>query len=473
MEFEHILIKKILTDGEFFSKTMFALEPKYFTSQGCQSILSLIKQYYAEYTTCPTMTEIVAQIKNVPNIELRKIIAVDAQQINSVDSIENNEFMFAETVTFIKDSVFMEALIMGSDALQDKDEDKKLRAKALMEEMSKITLGDSDLGLDFDDIEAMIRYYQDKLIGVMTQHPELNKRLGTGFLPGTLSIIMAASGIGKSLLMTDLISGQIAKGKNVLLVSMEMEDKEIMKRVHANVLNLPINGLKDLDPEVIRQAHEKFKASNNGQPIGQLFVKDYPNGTFSPMMLDALLDSYKIEKGIEFDIVYLDYLGIMKSDLITPNAGLYSYVKSIVEEVRSIAKKRKIPIVSASQLNRSAVNNTDARKDSVSDSSGTVQTADFILFLLQNEKMKEEKLITAKCTKNRFTGRTDTWNMNVDYEHMRFTDSVVQGMGITDKEASSMILEQQFEDFKKVDAHDKKLNVELNEELDIAKILNL
>jgi replicative DNA helicase len=220
--------------------------------------------------------------------------------------------------------------------------------------MSKISI-DADLGLDFDDIEAMIKYYQDKLIGVLTVHLELNKRLGTGFLPGTLSIVMAASGIGKSLLMTDLISGNIKEGKNVLLVSMEMEDKEIMKRVHANALNLPINKLSTISPDVIRIAHEKFSKENT---LGKFFIKDYPTGTFSPLMLDALLDNYKTELGIEFDIIYLDYLGIMKSDLITPNAGLYSYIKSIVEETRSIAKKRKIPIVSASQLNRCLDQNT-------------------------------------------------------------------------------------------------------------------
>jgi replicative DNA helicase len=193
----------------------------------------------------------------------------------------------------------------------------------------------------------MIEYYQNKLIGILTEHEELNKRLGTGFLPGTLSIIMAASGIGKSLMMSDFISGNLKKGQNALYVSMEMEDKEIMKRVHANAMNLEINKLTSISPDTIRVAHEK--TIKNGS--GKVYVKDYPNGTFSPMMLDALIDAYKLQ-GITFDIIYLDYLGIMKSDLITPAAGLYSYIKSIVEETRSIAKKHKIPICSASQLNR-------------------------------------------------------------------------------------------------------------------------
>lgn len=78
----------------------------------------------------------------------------------------------------------------------------------------------------------------------------------------------------------------------------------------------------------------------------------------------------------------------------------------------------------------SATNNIDeADNSNVSDSMGTVMTADFMLFLLQNEEMKEKKEIVCKITKNRFAGRTDTWLMNIDYEHMRFADMLIQNAG--------------------------------------------
>lgn len=445
--FEYILLKKLIVSGEFFNKIMPILETKHFQSIGNQQLFKLIKTYYTDYRSIPTPTELIALVKNVPNEEIRTTIIEELQKINSTEEVQNLDFMIDETIKFIKDSVFLEALILGSDGIQEKNDEKKIKAKALMEEMSKISV-DSDLGLDFDDIEEMIKYYQERLLGIRTQHDEFNKRIGAGFLPQTLSVIMAASGVGKSLLMTDLISGHIKDGKNVLLVSMEMMDKEIMKRVHANALDLEINTLRTISPDVIRQAHRQLTSES----IGKFYVKDYPNGSFSALMLEQLLESYKIEKGIEFDIVYLDYLGIMKSDLVSPSAGLYSYVKSIVEEVRAVAKKFDIPIVSASQLNRQAVNNTEASNDAVSDSIGTVQTADFIVFLLQNEQMKEEKLVTAKCTKNRFTGRTDTWDMNVDYEHMRFSDT--QKIGMSDAEVMTTIGEQVGQDISIIKKHD-------------------
>jgi replicative DNA helicase len=259
--------------------------------------------------------------------------------------------------------MYMDALQIGSDGLMKKDDALKLKAQQILDERAKVSI-DTDLGLDLDDLDTMIEYYSERMTGIRTQHNELNKRLGPGFLPGTLSVILAASGVGKSLLMTDLVSGMLTTGKNILLVSLEMADKEIMKRVHANAMNLPINSLLDLsktegelaklnrpiiDKAQIISAYERMKTSGT---CGKFFVKDYPSGSFSPLMLEQLVESYRIERNINFDIVFVDYIGIMKSDLLSPSAGLYSYVKSIAEEVRATAKKLQIPIISASQLNR-------------------------------------------------------------------------------------------------------------------------
>ncbi len=438
-EFEPILLKKLTHSGEFFGKVMPILKKKYFVDIGNQELFGLIRDYYGEYHNIPTLTELVAKVKNVSNAEIRAEIIKSLQTINTTDEVQNIEFLCDETLTWVKDAMYMEALQIGSDGLMKKDDNLKLKAQKIMDERAKISI-DTDLGLDFDDIDEMIKYYSERMMGIRTQHKELNKRLGPGFLPGTLSIILAASGVGKSLMMTDLISGMIKDNKNILLISLEMADKEIMKRVHANAMDLPINSLLDLNKtegelakldrphvtkEMILSAYQKMKTSGS---CGKFFVKDYPSGSFTPLMLEALVESFRIEKNIKFDAVFVDYIGIMKSDLLSPSAGLYSYIKSIAEETRASAKKMDVPIISASQLNRSATNNIDeADNSNVSDSMGTVMTADFLMFLLQNEEMKERKEIVCKVTKNRFAGRTDTWLMNIDYEHMRFSDMLIQG----------------------------------------------
>ena len=362
-EFESILLKKLIYNGEFFGKSMPILHQKFFSNVGNQELFSLIKEYYSDYKQIPSVAELVTKVKNVSNGEVRAEIINSLQDVNKTEEVSNLTFMLDETVSWVKDAMYMEALQIGSDGLMKKDDTLKLKAQKIMDDRAKVSI-DTDLGLDFDDIDEMIEYYAERSVGIKSQHNELNKRLGPGFLPGTLSVILAASGVGKSLMMTDLISGIIKKKKNILLVSLEMADKEIMKRVHANAMDLPINSLLDLNKtqaeldrldrdivtkEIIINAYNNMKAAGN---VGKLFVKDYPSGSFSPLMLEQLVESYKIEQEIEFDIIFVDYIGIMKSDLLSPAAGLYSYVKSIAEETRATAKKLNVPIISASQLNR-------------------------------------------------------------------------------------------------------------------------
>jgi replicative DNA helicase len=463
-DFENIILKKLTHNSEFFGKSMPILSHEYFMGIGNQELFKLIKEYYGDYKQTPTLTELVAKVKGVSNSEIRAEIIKSLQAIAVTEEVANVEFMLHETLEWVKDALYYKALQVGSDGLMNKDDDLKAKAQQIMEQRSKLSI-DSDLGLDFDDIDQMIEYYSERNIGIRSQHKELNKRLGAGFLPGTLSLIMAAAGIGKSLLMTDLISGMLKDNKNILLLSLEMSDKEIMKRVHANAMDLPINSLIDLsktdaelkvldrpiiDKSEVLAAYNKLKTSGT---CGKFFVKDYPAGSLSPLMIEQIVESYKIEQNIEFDIVFIDYLGIMKSDLVTPAAGLYSYIKSIGEETRSVAKKINKAIVSASQLNRGAISGDvdDADNSNVSDSLGSVMTADFIMFLLQNDEMKARKEIIAKVTKNRFNGRTDTWMMSIDYEKMRFADMLIQRSD-TDIQEISGIPTAGMEDFGLVTA---------------------
>jgi replicative DNA helicase len=332
-QFEYILLKKLVLNGEFFGKVMPILKKKYFMNIGNQELFGLIKEYYGKYKNRPELTELVAQVKNVSNADIRNEIIKALQVISKTDEVSSIQFLCDETITWVKDSLYLEALQVGSDGLMRKDDKLKLKAQELMDERAKVSI-DADLGLDFDDIETMIEYYSARMLGIRTQHKELNKRLGPGFLPGTLNIILAAQGVGKSLLMTDLISGIFKQNKNILLVSLEMADKEIMKRVHANAMDLPINSLIDLSKtpgeisqldrpvltkEMILAAYERIKTSGT---CGKFYVKDYPAGSFSPLMLEQLIETYRIEQNVVFDLVFVDYIGIMKSDLVSPSAGL-------------------------------------------------------------------------------------------------------------------------------------------------------
>ncbi len=168
-EFEPILLKKLIYSSEYFNKVIPIIEDKHFSGIGNQKLFSLIKDYYSDYREIPSLTELVAKVKNVSNAEIRSEIINSLQEINKTDEVENLEFMCDETLSWVKDQMYMEALRIGSDGLMKRDDSLKLKAQQIMDARAKLVI-DSDLGLEFDNIDEMIAYYSERNIGIKTQH---------------------------------------------------------------------------------------------------------------------------------------------------------------------------------------------------------------------------------------------------------------------------------------------------------------
>lgn len=426
-DFELSVLKNLISTPDYFTKVFNLLEPKYFEDPGTQGIFKLFREYYREYKEQPGIIELATKIKDTSNAEHRKLLAEAIKELNGHNAeFKDINFLLDETVTFIKDALYLEALTIGAEGLERKSDDLKKQAQAILDKRAQIHI-DDNISLDFDDVDDIIEHFSTKDIGLLTHHKDLDLRLGCGFLPGTLNVVMAAQGVGKSLMMCDIATSLLKQGKNVLIVSLEMSDYETIKRIYANCLDINITAFtempdSDATKEEVRSAYNKAKMSGT---LGKLFVKDYPAGSFSSLMLEGLVERFRQERNINFDCVIVDYLGIMKSDLVAPAAGLYSYIKSIGEELRASAKKLGVAVLTCSQLNRSAVNKTDEVDNSaIADSMGTAMTADLIMMILQSEDMKEKAEVVIKITKNRYTGKTDTFMMGVDYDHMRFVSLV-------------------------------------------------
>lgn len=410
------ILKEYHSNLEYFNKIRPILTKEVLENQSESKILEIINNHFDTYKTLPTLREIALNIPNIPSEQLRQQLVETIKEINASEPI-NKDFLLDKSVEYIRDRIFTEGLIIGSEFIDSKNENKKLKAKELIEKSMEISI-DQDVGLDFNDLQKRIDYYTTKRVGLKYKDFKgLNEKIGDGFLPGSLNVVLAPPGLGKSLFLTATISDFVKQGKNVLLISMEMSDFEIVKRVDANILDLPINDLKNIPKEVVWDRFNKIKDT-----LGKFYTKSYAPGVFSSYSLKHLIEMYKSQENITFDAIFLDYLGIMKSDRVSFNAGMYNYIKSIGEEVRAIAVDYQIPIFTCSQLNRSAVGNLDADNSTISDSMGTAMTADFMVFMIQNETMKEKNEITFKITKNRYTGNTSSFTMKVDYEKMKYID---------------------------------------------------
>lgn len=423
-DFENILIKTFLERPEFFARAKSILKPEAFSNVLCKELYSIINKFYDTYKRIPDIPELQLEVKNIISPEIRKFTAQKIHDLGKVELI-SRDFMEDYTVRYIKDQMFERALMVGADFVDKKIESAKLKAKELIEYSQKVELT-KNLGDTFKDFEERLSYYQNPEKGLKyLNFKSFNDLLGEGILPGTLNIFLAPPGIGKSMMLAHSICDFLLQKKNVLLVSMEMSNYEFLKRIDANILGVPMQDFKD--PFKRAELIQKYKAAR--EKVGELFVQNYVPNTFSAYSLEALIDMYNTNN-IKIDIVMLDYLGLMKSDRVQPNVGLYSYIKSIGEEVRGVAKHLNIAIFSASQLNRSSLNQDvkDINNSTISDSMGTAMTADLLVMMIQTEDQKLKHEITFKITKNRYSGETRTFKAHANYQLMRYED--IQGIEI-------------------------------------------
>lgn len=416
---ESVILVNLLRNKEYFGKAYRFLKVNHFSSPEYQTIFNYIVNYYKQYETKPTIKEIGLKLKNETNItenlkdsviqHFKKMLAPD-------DSVINIEFLVNETEQYIKTKEATKLVLHAADKIKKGETLDDIYH--LMGEVIKISLN-SDLGHDYvANYLERFKYYHSKENRIASGIKILDEILGGGFQIKTLNLFVGPQHSGKTLIGSDLAARFTMLGYKVLLVTLEISELEYAKRVDADLMNIGMNSLKDKPQETLEAEFLKILGD-----LGVLKIKEYPNNSFSALDLENLLDLFIQKEGFAPDAVIVDYMGIMKSSKLNLNVGLYSYYKSIAEELRAIAVKRSLPIISFHQLNRSAVAAKDASAEHISDSFGILMTADVTIGIINTPQHKKSNIIQLKPIKNRNTGITDVvYTFGVDYQHMRITE---------------------------------------------------
>lgn len=416
---EKTILRNLLTDGDYFSKVFTYLKDEHFQGVAESTIFHKISEYYKEYSVQPTAKEIGLGIKGDSLIQSDvKTIAIEGfKSILTEDNVSNPKFLIDETEKYIKKIEMVEAIYKSATVIEKNEPFENVLG--FIQSALEMNF-DYDTGIDYkDSTEDRYEYYVQCLSGILMGIPSLDNALDGGLRKKTLNIIAGPSHSGKSAMLVASAASAAIKGNNVLFLTLEMPEMEIGKRVDSNLMNFPANDMKTLTKE---QYVEKFKAI---EPyVGNLKIKEYPAGYMDTLKLQALMNDLETESDFKPDLVVIDYLTLMSSSRITlANAGgNYQYYKYIAEELHGFSKINDVPVLSAAQLNRTAIGNLEADASSISDSLGIFMTADNVLALLSNEQMVIDKKIMAKWLKNRNSGKLETSIIGSDFATMRFFD---------------------------------------------------
>jgi hypothetical protein len=342
----------------------------------------------------------------------------------SYDDKTDLDWLVDKTEKFCQDKAIYNAV---RESILVLDGNHKQLDKGAIPELLEKALGvsfDNSVGHDYlDDSDERYNFYHTKEDKIPFDLDLMNVITKGGVSRKSLSVALAGTGVGKTLFMTHCAAANLTAGLNVLYITMEMAEERIAERIDANLLDLTVDQLR----EVPRDVYEKRLGRVKNKSTGKLIVKEYPTASAGSNHFRHLLNELKLKRNFKPDMIYIDYLNICMSSRIRMGGSVNSYtlIKAIAEELRGLAVEFNVPIMSATQTNRTGFSSSDLNLEDTSESFGLPATADFMFGLISTEELESLGQLMIKQLKNRWgdTNAHKRFVVGIDRSKMRLFDA--------------------------------------------------
>ena len=422
---EDTILKNLVADESYTRKVLPFIKSEYFAEPTERLVLDKIVGYVTEYNSIPTREALLIELDQDNKVAdgefqsaselIRNLVVEEKMQL---------EWLLDQTEKFCQEKAVYNAIMESIGIIdgQDKDHGKGAIPEILTKALA--VSFDSHIGHDFlENYEERYEFYHRKEERIPFDIELLNQITKGGLPRKSLNIILAGTGVGKSLAMCHMASANLMDGKNVLYITMEMSEEKIAERIDANLLNVTLDDLKSLPKEMYAKKVQRVK----DKTLGKLIIKEYPTASAHVGHFRHLVNELALKRNFVPDIIYIDYLNICMSQRVRAgsNVNSYTYVKAIAEEIRGLAVEKSVPIVSATQTTRSGFTNSDPGLEDTSESFGLPATADLMLAMVSTEELEDLDQIMIKQLKNRYAdpGSNKRFVVGIDRAKMRLFDA--------------------------------------------------
>lgn len=318
--------------------------------------------------------------------------------------------------------------VMAKDFTTNVD-DLILKAQAMVADIGTGESQDSTVCVSqfvaelYCDIELAMKQRKEGVYvdtGIKTGFIAIDNKVGS-IERGNLVIIGARPSMGKTTLVQNIMADMaINQGLVVQFHSCEMSNKEIRDRLVSGVggillKNIKAKNLADDDWGSLVEANKKL--------INAKFeINDKPNASLTDVR--EMARKMKFKHG-RVDAIFIDYLQLMKSPIVTDN--VVRAVGEISKGLKAIAKEFDCVVFALSQLNRGLENRPNKRpmNADLRESGQIEQDADIIMFIYRDEVYNPEtkepgvaEIIIGKCR----DGEVGTVRLGTDLARATFAD---------------------------------------------------
>jgi len=399
---EQSIIRGLVQDETYTRRVLPYVKDVYFETSASRTYYEICKDHFTKYDSCPTresLTIAINELEGLTDEEFREI--GEAFEIVTSDEEIKVDWLIDTTEKWCKERAIYLALMESISIAYGDDKEKTPESiPGILSEALAVSF-DDHIGHDYlQDYNDRYDFYHLKEERIPFNLDYFDKITKGGLPNKTLNIALAGTGVGKSLFMCSMAGSVLLQGKNVLYITLEMAEERIAERIDANLLDTNVQDII----EIPRPIFETKVNSIQKKTQGELFIKEYPTASAHPGHFDALLKELQLKKSFRPDIIFVDYLNICTSSRYRAGSNVNSYtvVKAIAEELRGLAVKYNVPIVSATQTTRSGFSSSDVSLTDTSESFGLPATADFMFALISNEELEQMGQIMVKQLKNRY-----------------------------------------------------------------------
>jgi len=395
----------MVTNAELYTRVMNIMN-----SENFDRTLRPVAEFMVEHTTKYSIMPDPIQIKATTGVEVEAIPELDEGHY---------DWFLEEFEQFTKRQELERAILKAADLLEQGDFDP---VEKLIKDAVQISL-QRDMGTDyFANPKERLNKYFNQGGQVSTGWPQLDRVMYGGMSRGELNIFAGGSGSGKSLVMMNIALNWLKQGLSGVYVTLELSEELTSLRTDAMLTSMSTKDIrKNLDDA-------ELKVKMAGKKMGQYRVKGLPAQS-SVNVIRAYIKEVQIQTGIKIDFVMIDYLDLVMPVSVKANpSDQFIKDKYVSEELRNLSKELGVLMITASQLNRSAVEEIEFDHSHIAGGISKINTADYVFGIFTSRSMRERGKYQIQCMKSRSsTGVGMKIDLEYNIETMRITDDDPDG----------------------------------------------
>lgn len=384
--FQTKVLSCLIVDTKLLDTLIDVIDNKFFESDVNKWIVDEIIEYYTEFKKTPTVDVFKSQLLKLDDKGLQKRTAEQLKTIFTQIGEADLDYVKKEFTNFCINQNIKNAIIKSVDLLKSGNYD---RIKDLIDKSLKVGV-DSDLGHDYIE-DFYIRVDEVDRNTVPTKWECIDDLMGGGLGPGELGVVVAPSGAGKTWILAHIGAAAVKQGLSVIHYTLELSEHYVGQRYDTIFTHIPTHDLRDKRDEVL----SKIK-----NLTGKLLIKYFPPKGITPKKLQLHVEKM-IAAGNRPDLIIIDYADLLLS-YSNKSDSTYGEQGGVYIELRGMGGELGIPIWTASQTNRSAINSEIIEADKIADSYAKVMNADFIMSLSRKGGDKLNNTAKVYVMKNRF-----------------------------------------------------------------------